>query len=77
MVTETQTQSFGKSSDLVSLFKKNNLLTLPETNSLHLKMDGWKTSFLLGWPIFRYYVSFRECIYIKGETQKHKKTFSH
>ena len=27
--------------------------TLPETNSSHLKMDGWKTSFLLGWPIFR------------------------
>ena len=27
--------------------------TLPETNSLHLKMDGWKTSFLLGRPIFR------------------------
>ncbi len=26
----------------------------------HLKMDGWKTSFLLGWPIFRCYVSFRE-----------------
>ena len=24
-------------------------------------MDGWKTSFLLGWPIFRCYVSFREC----------------
>ena len=23
-------------------------------------MDGWKTSFLLGWPIFRCYVSFRE-----------------
>ena len=34
--------------------------TLPETNSLHLKMDGWKTSFLLGRPIFRCYVSFRE-----------------
>ena len=29
----------------------------------HLKMDGWNTSFLLGWPIFRCYVSFRECIY--------------
>ena len=29
-----------------------------------LKMDGWKTSFLLGWPIFRYYVSFRECNFI-------------
>ena len=24
-------------------------------------MDGWNTSFLLGWPIFRGYVSFREC----------------
>ena len=28
-------------------------------------MDGWKTSFLLGWPIFRGYVSFRECILSK------------
>ena len=35
--------------------------TLPETNSLPLKMDGWNTSLLLGWPIFRGYVSFREC----------------
>ena len=26
-------------------------------------MDGWNTSFLLGWPIFRCYVSFRECVY--------------
>ena len=25
-----------------------------------LKMDGWNTSFLLGWPIFSGYVSFRE-----------------
>ena len=25
-----------------------------------LRMDGWKTSFFLGWPIFRCYVSFRE-----------------
>ena len=24
-------------------------------------MDGWNTTFLLGWPIFRGYVSFREC----------------
>ena len=23
-------------------------------------MDGWETTFLLGWPIFRCYVSFRE-----------------
>ena len=37
--------------------------TLPETN-IHLKMDGWNASFLLGRPIFRGYVSFRECIYL-------------
>ena len=30
--------------------------TLPETDSSHLKMDDWKTSFLLGMPIFRGYV---------------------
>ena len=36
--------------------------TLPETNSSHLKMEGWNTSFLLGWPIFKGHVSFRECI---------------
>ena len=38
--------------------------TLPETNSLPLKMDGWNTTFLLGSrPIFRgkLAVSFREC----------------
>ena len=27
--------------------------TLPETNSLHLKMDGWNSSFLLGCHLFR------------------------
>ncbi len=26
--------------------------TLPETNSSHLKMDGWNTSFLLGPGLF-------------------------
>ena len=30
-----------------------------------LKMDGWNTSFLLGWPVFRGYVSFREGVYIE------------
>ena len=29
------------------------VFTLPETNSSHLKMDGWSTTFLWGWPIFR------------------------
>ena len=38
--------------------------TLPETNSSPLKMDGWNTTFLLGRPIFRCYVSFREGILV-------------
>ena len=29
-----------------------------------LKMDGWETSFLLGWPTFRGYLSFREGYYV-------------
>ena len=33
-------------------------------------MDGWKTSFLLGWPIFRCYVSFREGK-LRGYCTKH------
>ena len=40
--------------------------TLPETNSSHLKMDGWNTNFLLGRPIFQgRTVSFTEgvCIF--------------
>ncbi len=39
--------------------------TLPETSRSHLKMDGWNTSFRLGSPIFRGYVSFREGKYMK------------
>ena len=35
-------------------------VTLPETNGLHLKLDGGRRSFFLGWPIFRGYVSFME-----------------
>ena len=35
--------------------------TLPETNSSHLKMDGWKMSFLFGMSYFQVRtVSFRE-----------------
>ena len=30
-----------------------NISTLPETNSSHLKMGGWKATFLMGNPIFR------------------------
>ena len=36
--------------------------SLKLTASLPLKMDGWNTTFLLGRPIFRGYVSFREGI---------------
>ena len=35
-----------------SFTKKISFLKL----TWHLKMDGWNTSFLLGWPIFRGYV---------------------
>ena len=35
--------------------------SLSETNSSHLKMDGWKIRFLLGWLPGRCYVSFRGC----------------
>ncbi len=47
---------------------------LPEANSLHPKMDGWNTSasFLLGWPTFRCYVSFREAI----NSAKNHQTFA-
>ena len=44
----------------------NDFVTLPETNSSPLKMDGWNTTFLLGTPIFRCYVSFRECSFFTG-----------
>ena len=40
--------------------RDGNVDTLPETNSSPLKLDGWNTTFLLGRPIFRCYVSFRE-----------------
>ena len=37
--------------------------TLPETNISPLKINGWKMNvILLGWPIFRVYVGFREGI---------------
>ena len=49
-----------------SSFRYVTVVTLPETNSSHLKMDGWNTSFLLGWPIFRGYVSFREGKHVLG-----------
>ena len=37
--------------------------TLPETNSSHLKMDGWNTRFLFGWPICRGELLVSESIY--------------
>ena len=41
---------------------KKKVSTLPETNSSHLKMDGWKMYFLLGFGRFSgaFAVSFRE-----------------
>ena len=51
-------RKLGRMDFLVGLKKK--LTTLPKTNSLHLKINVWKMHFLLGNPIFRCYVSFRE-----------------
>ena len=31
---------------------RKEIPSLKLTASLHLKMDGWKMNFLLGWPIF-------------------------
>ena len=46
------------------------LQTLPSLKrTWPLKMDGWNTTFLLRWPIFRCYVSFRE-----GKEQKNLET---
>ena len=52
------------------LHKQDFEVTLPETNSSPLKMDGWNTSFLLGWPMFRGYVSFRQGILPDFESRK-------
>ena len=46
-----------------SIGKKS--LTLPETNSLHLKIDHPKRKLVFQTSIFRCYVSFRECKRIK------------
>ena len=49
--------SFAKLQHLI-----NNSYPVPSLKlTQHLEMDGWNTSFLLGSPIFRGYVSFREC----------------
>ena len=46
-----------------------NEFSLPETNSLPLKINGWKMNFLfgslLGWSMFRGYANFREGISVK------------
>ena len=57
-LNDTWNERFGSTFQISSL--ETIRYTLPETNSSPLKMDGWNTSFLLGWPIFRCYVSFRE-----------------
>ena len=61
------------------LVKMVCLPTLPETNSSHLKIDGWKTTFLLGRPIFRCYENFREplflCASLLGSTKKNSVVF--
>ena len=49
---------------------RSSLGALPETNSSHLKMDGWNISFIVGWPIFRGYVSLPEGTLPKANSSK-------
>ena len=37
-------------------------------------MDGWNTIVFLGWPIFRCYVSFRECTPPKTRKLRHQQS---
>ena len=47
------TWHFSRDMDL-STGNLGKYATLPQTNSSHLKMDGWNSIFfLLGWPVFR------------------------
>ncbi len=56
--------------------QNHTIYTFPETNSLlHLKMDGWNISFLLGWPIFRGYVSFSSNFFLGATSKMHNLQF--
>ena len=62
-----------------SFFHRSLLkLTLPETNSSHLKMDGWNTSFLLGPSLCSgaFAVSFREGIFKLCVLRQESPTYS-
>ena len=63
-VCETKIRQQGQVSDCENIQRcKYSFITVPETNSSHLKMDGWNISFLLGPGRFSgaLAVSFREC----------------
>ena len=51
-----------------------DVFTLPESNSSPLKMDGWNTTFLLGFGLFSgaLAVSFREFFFCRHQTSKSK-----
>ena len=57
---ERDTGFVGKRRNLC-FFNGKECPSLKLSNSLPLKVDGWETTFLLGCPIFRGYVRFREC----------------
>ena len=58
-ISTTISQILGFGRWLLLTGGEKRSITLPLTFS-HLKMDGWNTTFLLGRPTFRGYVSFRE-----------------
>ena len=40
--------------------------------SLKRSINGWNSRFVFGWPIFRCYVSFRECTILNSKKSKNK-----
>ena len=42
----------------IQIHKIRSFLVLPRKLTYHLKIDGWKTTFLLKWSLFRGHVSF-------------------
>ena len=52
-------------------------ISISPCKKVKLSINGWNSRFVLGWPIFSCYVSFRECTILdsKKQTEVNKNTF--
>ena len=60
-------RKLGKIPNLTNTFLKGlkpptRMDLLPRKLAYHLKIHGWKTTFLLTWPVFTGHVDFQGCI---------------